>query len=336
MLDVYDDSELDVIKDKELPTFVKESTIDSKVNYDRFAVKVAKQEGEVEHKCPIDDKASTWLSAQYYDNVKDDLTKKARNIIGNNISEACDRFDIDYTDEGLDSKPEDDIIKENEIYNNKIDNNEEIEGEYLIPSQERYNVKTAADVEDAVEYFEKYSADFDLDEKREYSKNLVKVAEDHEVEIKENNILKFASKTEKISDSFEIGIKARRELMRGDEESQETLDTLMEKKSEIPGDVMVDLVEEFDKQAGLTGEWGRKIPEPDITVKSKGEDLEKIAASMTYKGKSITGDDIRNIEDAELEKHFHEDQIEDLKDKPQDVFYALPDPHKQIIVDLIK
>lgn len=334
MLDIYDDVELNVIKDKELPNFVKESSIKSKNEYERFAVKVAKQNGDVEHKCPIDDKASTWLSLEYYENAKDSLTKKARNIIGNKIEEACDRFGIDeFNDDTIDDAYENDIIKENNLYNNN--QYQEKEGEFLFPEQKQYEVKDQSDIKKAANYFEEYENDFTLEEKRTYSENLVKAAEKYDAEIKNEDILKFSSETMGFADNFEKNMNARKEILHGDEESQSTVETLIEKKSEIPPSVMVELVEEFDKQAGLTNKWGRMIAEPDKTVNGIEKEVEKIAQSIAYKGESMTADDIRNIPESELEKYFNENQIEDLKDSPSEVFYALPDPHKEIIVDLI-
>lgn len=331
MLDIYDDKELDVIKDKELPDFVKQSKIKSKSEYDRFAVKIAKN-NEVEFKFPIDDKASTWLSEQYYENTKDNLSKEARKVIGNNIAKACERFDIEHNIEQ--DEVEKDIVKESNLFNETTINSNG-DGTFLLPSKEKYPVKNEEQVKEAVGYFNEYQQDFNLKEKREYSENLIKEAEKNDVKIENEDVLKFGSKSDKINDSFEMGMKARKELLRGDEKSQETINTLIEKKSEIPPNVLVELVEEFDKQAGITSKWGTVIPEPDLTVKAVQNDLNKIAQSMTYKGKNITPDEIENISRDKLKKYFNENQIEDLMESPQDVFYALPDPHKEIIIDLI-
>lgn len=334
-LDIYDDPELDVIIGEDIPDFVKESEIKSKQDYDRFAFKIIKEADTVNPKMPISDRASTWLSKKYFDKAKDKLTKEAKSVIKPRLFSACERYHIDYDDnseiEKRASQNDNAMIKESNLIKEENKNNETfshflLDGEY--PAENEDHLK------EAEQYFDEYKNHFELDEKREFCENLTKRANELNYEINDNRIYKFASSNSNLSDSFKIGMSARKEIV--DEESEKALDAIMEKKAEIPNKILLELVEEFDKEAGLEEKWGREIPEPDLTVNGHDKDINKVASSITYNGKNITREDIRNIPREKLEEYFGDEQIDELYNTPTDVFYALPDPHKEIIADLVK
>jgi hypothetical protein len=341
-LDHYDDSELQVVRDSNsIPGFVKEASLQPKSDHDRFALSILTKEGDVTNKFPISSESSVWLSARYFDENHNKLSKEAKETVAANIKEAAKRYEVKVASNAINEYAKESnsnyMVTEEKAISETDNETFKTAEYYALPSRNEYPIDNEGQIKEATNYFEKYAREFTLDERKEYCENLEKRANELNMSINSNDVKRYASATDTDSQFLKLALEARKEYV-DDDEFEETLDVIFEKQSNFPPSMLVDIIEEFDKEANIKRLWNKDIPDPQESVKGN---IDKTAATepesdvVTYHGKSVSADNIQNIDESKLEQHFDQTQIDELMNNPIDVFNALPEPHKEIIIKYI-
>lgn len=129
--------------------------------------------------------------------------------------------------------------------------------------------------------------------------------------------------------AFMTHIAARMEMLL-DEQSRTTLDTLSKLAGALPGVKLAEALEAFDKKAGISFHWDRRIRNPfDSCFQAK-------TASVKAGGRTVTAQDlVRLIDGGKLTQMFKTSTLKDFREQPLEVFQSLPDPLKNEIAQLI-
>lgn len=195
----------------------------------------------------------------------------------------------------------------------------------------------------AVEYFPKYADSFSLSERREYCTKVA--ARAHQLGQKIPDKMRvYAQVSEKLAeDNFQRGMYWRRELADRTVQNQRMLDGIEKAAKVFEPDIVLGLLHEFDKQAGLVEHWDlpNRVPNPVRTV---------YKTAACYVSDDLGGDDVIFEEAGQrlssrkliemlrrtdvvphLYKTFSTDLVNGLMQDPIAVFNSLPDPHKLIL-----
>lgn len=340
-IDVYDDPALEILEKhaEEMPDFVKSAGLRSQDEIDRCAIKLIDKEGSVNKKYPIDSKHSTWVSATYFNEKHNNLSDRVKTAIASNIKEAADRFGIELDNDA----PVVQNASSDEVDSFTISREKAVDpspphaktaSNFALDSRHKYPIDTEEQVKEATAYFSKYADQFDLDSREEYSENLVKRANELDVDIDNDRINKYASDQRADDGQFKLALEARKGYV-SEKETKEALDVIFEKRANFETSTLTDVIKEFDKEAGIDKFWDNKFPSPQETVKMAEAEKTAQAQAATYNGQSVTDEDIKNIPEDKLEEHFDEMQIDELMNDPLQVFKALPKAHKEIIIKLV-
>lgn len=342
-LDFYDDENLEILQGSKLPDYVKEAKIRPRNAYDRFGLQLLTKEGG-RNLFPISDRATTWMSARYFDETQSNFTKSAQQKIANRIQQAADRFDVDIPESAVEMADGDgektasapSMSRDAALADKEESGSVKTASEYLFPERQRYPVDNEEQVKTAENYFKQHAQSMAPKRRKMYSKRLVKRAEELGVDIEDEAVLTYASGQKTANANIKLAFEARKEHINS-KEAEEGLDDLYDTHQQLPADVMAEALREFDKKAGIDDLWGVRFPDPYKSVQANSsETLEKSAGeSVVYQGTSMSSDDIQNISDDELTEYFSDEQISELKSNPVTVFESLPKTHKEIIVGLV-
>lgn len=197
----------------------------------------------------------------------------------------------------------------------------------------RYPIGTATEVEKAAEYFTNYSDRFTPFERHRYCTNLVRRAEDLGMQMP-YHIRKYGSAS--YDPNVQLAIAQRRRFFCEGTNEYGLVNELMNKCAAIVPETFAVMLEQFDRQTGLSDRWGNGIPDPYFSVFG----FEKRANwSFTYSNDHISEDQLKKlstdvIRREELKRRFGCDMVEEFEKDPIQIFDSLPLEHKRIIMHM--
>ncbi len=209
-----------------------------------------------------------------------------------------------------------------------------------LPSQQKYPLDSYVHVKQASEYFDKHSAAFAPEERREYCVNLVKRASELGIPVS-STIVQYGSDERAGIEAWEQAKTARARMLHPEDQADclRLLDKVAEQRELVSPDQFAGLLGEFDKVAGLTVHYDREVPDPYLSSFEKvAEDspeeiaLFKEMIDNTY----ITGPMLKEFSMASLiqvRNIFGDDVAKEFRKSPVSTFKSLPiENRKQIAV----
>jgi hypothetical protein len=202
---------------------------------------------------------------------------------------------------------------------------------YALPGLKRYPLDNYADVEKAASYFEDWGRRFEPRQRREYCANLVKRASVLGVPLNET-IRKYGSASRAPAEEIAMAIDARKGVVT-DQTYSAALTKLAEDWPAIPSELLVEVLSQFDKTAGIDHLYGQEIPDPYWSVYG-----EKVAQEDTHVlGNEIVSDNQLKLlakqpgTNRGLVDLFGKDFAQEFKEDPVGIFKSLPMDQKKIL-----
>lgn len=202
-------------------------------------------------------------------------------------------------------------------------------GYFALPSLQRYPLDSFGEVEKAASYFDQYRGQFAPSHRREFCLNLVKRASALGIPLSDT-IRKYGSAERAPAEEVAFAFDARKGLVTDDVHSI-ALSKLAESWPAIPPEILVEVLSEFDKVAGLDYLYDEQIPDPYWSVFG-----EKTAQDTTH----VLGNEI--VSDAQLRllakspsqglcDLYGKDFVQEFKEDPVGIFNSLPMDQKKVL-----
>ena len=170
--------------------------------------------------------------------------------------------------------------------------------------------------------------------RRELACGIVKNASRHGLYLDDSRLVAYTG--EDYALGLEGNILARKSELHEDQikEGARTLDNLLTMHQDIKPEKCAEILEEFDKRAGLDRAWGKTIKDPYLTVFETGAIK---TANWTYRigGDVIDEEQLRRFmlnHAEELDGYINHHIISELKLYPVEIFDSLPLPAKEVIL----
>ena len=343
IIDYYDDKEMlmEMITG-ETPDFAKSAKL---LNYDDrentpddyYAVVMMTKAGHKIRRYPVFDKSHTWLSCRAFEKTAHklpfDAVKTAASILYSNcvyhdiecpasIKKFADTIYSNIVNIDEDKDPPLEYHIKQALINKSSKKISDNEYGIVTKTAKLYPLNTKGNTEKAISYFEEYSNQMLPRYRREFAQQITKYANYHGI----HPDLDKHSSTEQ-GNRVKHNISVRRAFVKKAEEVQ-FLDDLTAKCKDIETDRLINIIEQFDKLAGLDRYWDVQIKNPNETV------LEKLAIDSSSMG--IRDDDIeayaKTHASVELMGHLPEESINEFIMEPKKKYKDMSDIQKMIII----
>lgn len=198
----------------------------------------------------------------------------------------------------------------------------------------RFPMNTPELVKQAQEYWWDYHDRLAPKYRRELACGIVKNASRHGMYLNDARISAYAG--EDYARGLEGNVMARTAELKGDQikEGTRTLQSLLKMASQISPMKFAEILETFDKKAGLNRAWGKTIKDPYLSTFEHGVIKQ---AQWTYRlgHDSINEEQLRRFMANHADSlHGYVDQhiVSELKLYPVEIFDSLPRPAKEVIM----
>ena len=170
--------------------------------------------------------------------------------------------------------------------------------------------------------------------RKELADGIVKNASKHGMRLSDPKIMAYTG--DDYAQGLEGNILARKSELREDQikEGARTLDNLLKIHQDIKPEKCAEILEEFDKRAGLDRAWGKTIKDPYLTVFEAGAIK---TAMWTYRmgDETIDEESLRDFmlkHSDSLYGYIDQHIVSELKLYPVEIFDSLPRPAKEVII----
>ena len=198
---------------------------------------------------------------------------------------------------------------------------------------DRFPIDSYGQVQQAVDWFDKYASSLHPEQRREYCQNLSPRASQLGIETT-RDIQKYAGEGYAPDGEVKIAVETRKQMWRDGDSQRSLLDGLLEKKAEVPPDVFCEALKQFDEDNGLHHYWDDGIYDPWYSTYG----IEKRAEwSFETHGDKINERQLKQMTDGSFQlfkEKFGEELAEGLRKKPIEIFDSLPLDYKRIIMRL--
>lgn len=196
---------------------------------------------------------------------------------------------------------------------------------YALPDKKKYPLNNESLVKTAMQYFDEHANRFSLIDALEFTINTKAAAIKFNLPLSEK-MQKYASvDTATLNPDFKRHLSIRKSY--ATEEYSAVYDQLNEKLANIPLIKVARVLEEIDKDAGLSKFWSRGIEDPIFSVYA----LKKEACTM-HKGKKVTKACLKKLATDVID----ETTLKDLQgEEGLIIFDSLPTPIKDKLIKLI-
>lgn len=200
--------------------------------------------------------------------------------------------------------------------------------------QAKYPLDTAVEVDAAVRYFLDKGDGFDPHDRHLYCIKTAARAADLGIPVPEP-MQKYGSVTFDHPGKVKVAVLSRMKFFAEDAAERDLLREMATKHAEMPPELFASMLEAFDRDHGLHRKWDGGIQDPYWSTFG----VQKTAAwSCTGKrsGKSINEDQLRRLASSKekVAGVLGLEIAEGLADDPVTVFSSLPDPHKEILINM--
>lgn len=197
----------------------------------------------------------------------------------------------------------------------------------------RYPIDTAAQVQQAFLYFEKYASRFTPHERHRYCANVCRRADELGLNVPET-IAKYGSVT--MAKDAGVQIYRRQRLFHEGTTEHGLLQEMREKCAAVRPEVLAVALENFDREHGLDRMWGNGLDDPYFSI---------FGVEKTAEWSFVDGNDYINetrlkrlasdmgMKEA-IEERFGDEMAEEFAKNPKQIFDSLPLDSKRIIMRL--
>lgn len=202
---------------------------------------------------------------------------------------------------------------------------------YALPGMEKYPIDSYADVERAVDYFNKYGKVFAPIHRREYCFNLEKRASALGISTSPT-IRKYGAASYAPQADLTAALDIRKNHIR-DESQLATLQKLANSQPTISPDIFAEALSEFDKTAGLNYLYDSDVLDPYFSTYGVKEAEDNI--THVIGNDIVSNDQLVNLSKTPCEgmhKMFGHDFHKEFKEDPIAIFKSLPTDQKKVVM----
>ena len=346
VLDFYDDPTGVVFKKRfpvkeALPDYIKEAKLLSpeerdSLPEDLFAL-VLQEEDRSIRKYAMNDKAHTTLSVVYFlDNGAQKLPEVFAKTAAHNLIQGCLWYSIEPP-EALTKIAEGplglDAFVDSRVNSEKVAAIPPVPVHHAmaLPSQDKYPIDSYRDTMNAVEFFDKHASRFHPRDRREYSRNLTKRANELGIPVTQDLQL-YASEAGAPQGQVAGQIQLRMEKTSGDHRQRYAL--FFQKIASVEPGAAAEALAELDRMSGLDDLWDSRLLDPYATMLQ-----EKTAQEYAFHDShgSISDEDIHKLVGSQqdlIKRALGDDMYSALKEDPVAVFKSLPLQEKRVLMRL--
>ena len=362
ILDLTDDTNKAILKDilsqAPPPDFVKTAQIATrdmteKMGRESFALIALTKEGSELRKFPCFDKASTWLSCQYFEKTAHKLPEQAQVIASGILKKACAVYGLDETSSlkavktvsggnlsggNLYREDRDTMRKTAQVA--RAEAVVKDDSKYFYALNENYAMPSPEYVKKAEAYFVDYSREFDAQDRNTFADNVLKRAEELKVPLEhEATLAKYASA--EYGDIVDVQIRMRQDHLCAKPEMSAALEKIAAYKTELPAKDFAKLLFVFDKKASLNRYYGRGLSDAFRSTFERRQ--VKQASGYSYEdsseGVSCTGAELDEAFDKKYTKikgYFGPTIADSLKKHGCAIFDSMPRDAKLTVAKIAK
>lgn len=342
ILDLYDDAEGVHLKDGEVLKKYGNLQIDRAQDLRHlpdkdFALVVFMKTGEQSRKYPMHTPDALALSTHYFEKVGAELPRDVRMIVASNLALGYHRFGAEVPgeisklaservegnqwEEGCESIEIEEAPAEPRAAEKYALRHEMVDGSVV----EMFPLDTAEDALASADELSKIAGELPPRDRYEAATAIGEALRDFGRS--DARMSKLASLDP--NPAFMTHIAARMEILK-DDQSKKTLDTLSKLAGELPGAKLAQALEIFDKKAGISFHWDKRIRNPwdsCFQAKTAGEKV----GDRVVTAEALVG----LIDSGKLASIFKKSTLRDFREQPLEVFRSLPDPLKNEITALL-
>ena len=319
VLDQYDDNGLFLRKElggTQPPTIIKTAAnlSDVAVKHDEDYALVASTPYGKEHRYPCTDAGNTITSSMYFSEYGHQLPQDLQVKVASKLNEALINFGFEPTQE---------ITKTASIelgYSDHADN---------------MSLDVLFGVDQDTQY-EKLTDAFDGFSPRGKRRLMLQVKE-ASVSVPDSMSV---YGNDHMGSDLQMSIDLRKMVVLDEVESN-ALDFIMEKAASVDVDTLASAIYEFDIKNGITGLYGRMIPDPYISVLGNSIEkvaMEKVSSVVEIGGREYGSSDISGYLESsgdKISEAFGDEMRDQLSQDPVNVLKSLPTTHQQAIARMI-
>jgi len=323
---------------------------------DDFALVVITKTAEKIRKFPLHDEAHIKLASMYFENTHDNLSPAERVCAATHIREACDAYEVEtdpsiskYAADGFFSNIIDEGIhngyEKYAAFEMTKEASRDISARMEVPDDQyalllnnegdtvrKYGMPDESHVKIAAAYFKKYARDLSPEHRHMFAENVLRRAGELNVELDTSYLNKWASG--EWNQSLPYHLNERRVLLDGNDDAIDVLNKLSSLSDSTDPDTFAGALHEFDKQAGIDGQYGKRVTDPWESSMSP----QKTAMwNEEVDGETLTGEDLKSAAKSDkLRSHFGEAFQNQFKSHAIEIFNSLPDPDKVVVKQIAK
>jgi hypothetical protein len=198
----------------------------------------------------------------------------------------------------------------------------------------RFPMNTPELVKQASEYWWDHHDRLAPKYRRELACGIVKNASRHGMHLDDQRIAAYTGDT--YARGLEGNVMARASELKGDQikEGSRTLTSLLKMAEHLDPMKFAEILEAFDKKAGLDRAWGKSIKDPYLSTFETGA-IKQAQWSYRMGNDTINGDQLRRFMSGHpeaLRGYVDQHIISELKLYPIEIFDSLPRPAKEVIM----
>jgi hypothetical protein len=197
----------------------------------------------------------------------------------------------------------------------------------------KYPLDTYEQVKTAGAYFDEWHRHFMPSDRHEFARNMVKRADAIGIEVSDL-ARKYGSNTWAPRAEIKIALDARKTVV--DETHQQVLDKIAGLVGALQPDTYAALLEEFDKEAGITHLYDSDVPDPFYSTYG----FQKVAEfSETIGNMMVSAMDLEYLANKRLslvKNVFTEDFANDFLKNPVDLYKSLPIEQRKILGNMAR
>jgi hypothetical protein len=217
---------------------------------------------------------------------------------------------------------------------------------YALPTKKMYPIETVDQVKTASAYFDKYLDRLHPAERVAIADNMEKRASDLGMHLENPWLYNYSTKKSSYSPEFDMHMRMRKEACAGrkleyngkEVKADELLEKVAKLKDRVKPKEMIEMLNDFDKKAGLASNYDKNVRDPFFTVYGSSinpmYDQEKIASDMY----AVKFEKIAKKESFlnKLAQAYGQSFADGFKGDPLNIYKSMPSPDKQNIVNIAR
>jgi len=194
-----------------------------------------------------------------------------------------------------------------------------------------YPIDTMDRLLDAVTYFDRYGDNFSPEDRREYCTKVAARADQLCVPIPQE-MRDYASFT-KSAHALAYGLYERSQSIPETSGLQVLLSEIAKEASALPPEMLVEVLAQFDKEAGIDQYWDRGVPNPVLSVYKCATNANDDDLLWEEGNDRLSSAQLKDFATARgsrelMQSKFSYDLVDKFLEDPVTIFQSLPDPHK--------